>query len=151
MNTARSLSLEDYALLLAQALSPVPLSAQRRERLRARVQAQARPRKLGTVRAEEGAWVGYLPGIEIKVLRLDAKSGTETALWRLNPGAQIPAHPHKLEEECLIVEGALIVDEVEYRAGDFLVASPGSRDPVFYAPEGALLLIRAELRPQLSP
>ena len=81
---------------------------------------------------------------------MDVKAGTETSLWRMAPGARIPAHPHLLEEECLIVEGSLNVDGVAYGAGDYLFARAGDRDPVFHAPEGALLLIRSELRPQLG-
>ncbi len=100
------------------------------------------------MRAEQPAWQTFLPGIEIKVLH--AEANTETAIWRMQPGAKIPPHPHAHDEECLILSGSLLVERVRYQAGDFLMAKVGQVDPTFYAPDGATLLIRAGLRPQLN-
>ena len=111
-----------------------------------RVSALALAQKLGSVRAEQAPWQAFLPGIAIKVLH--SEPPFETAIWRMQPGAKIPSHPHGHDEHCLILQGSLLVEQVRYFAGDFLMARTGAIDPVFHAPEGALLLIRAGLRPQ---
>ena len=66
------------------------------------------------VRNDEREWVPLLPGITIKTLLKDAANGAQTTLWRLQPGACVPPHPHSRDEECLILEGSIVLDEIEY-------------------------------------
>jgi anti-sigma factor ChrR (cupin superfamily) len=134
-------------LLLLCALSPISLMPARQSALKQRIAKVAVPAKPRTVRADQAAWLPYLPGIEIAVLRQDVES--ETALWRIAPGASIPPHPHDHAEECLILQGSLLVDGAHYHAGDYLQAHIGDLDSAFLAPEGALLLLRAGHRPTL--
>src|SRR6185436_20468226 len=95
-----------------------------RSRLRDRILAQAKkPAGMSVVRADEGVWKPILPGIRIKSLRKG--EGTETTLWRIDAGAVVPPHPHRHQEECLILEGSVIQSGVEYFAGDFLLAEAG--------------------------
>lgn len=115
--------------------------------LRGRILAAAGRSRTQVVRAEEGEWMDFVPGIRIKSLRKDMHTRTETSLWRLAPGAVIPPHPHASEEECLVLEGAIIHDGVEYRAGDYLLADAVERHKAFTSPGGALLMIRGELLP----
>ena len=115
--------------------------------LRARVLADARRMRTRVVRADEGEWVPFVPGIRIKTLRRDEAEGTQTSLWRIEPGASVPPHPHTREEECLVLEGSVVHDGVEYFAGDYLLAPPGERHQRFLCPRGALLMIRSELLP----
>lgn len=115
--------------------------------LRARVLADARRTRSRVVRADEGEWVPFVPGIRIKTLRRDEAGGTQTSLWRIDPGAVVPPHRHTREEECLVLEGSVLHDGVEYFAGDYLVAPPGERHEAFLSPRGALLMIRSELIP----
>lgn len=115
--------------------------------LRARVLADARRTRTRVVRADEGEWVPFVPGIRIKTLRRDETEGTQTSLWRIEPGASVPPHPHTREEECLVLEGSVVHDGVEYFAGDFLLAPAGERHQRFLSPRGALLMIRSELIP----
>lgn len=115
--------------------------------LRARILADARRMRTQVTRADEGQWVPFVPGIRIKTLRRDEAEGTQTSLWRLDPGAVVPPHPHTREEECMVMEGSVVHDGVEYFAGDFLLAPVGERHHPFVAPNGALLLIRSELLP----
>ena len=95
-----------------------------------------------TQRLDEGEWYELLPGIRIKSLRRDATS--ETTLWRVAPGAVVPPHAHRHEEECLILEGSLIHAGVEYFPGDYVFAAAGERHAAFTSPNGALFLIRGE-------
>ena len=115
--------------------------------LRARVIARATAPRTRVLRADEGEWVPMFPGIRIKTLRRDEGEGTQTTLWRLEPGAVVPPHPHHHEEECLVLEGSVVHAGSEYFAGDYLLAPVGERHQPFVAPKGALLLIRSELLP----
>jgi anti-sigma factor ChrR (cupin superfamily) len=132
---------------LAGVLPPEAPPPARAGALRERILAAAARPRTTVVRADEGEWVPFVPGIRIKTLRRDEADGTQTSLWRIEPGARVPPHPHTREEECLVLEGSVIHDGVEYFAGDFLLAPPGERHQPFLAPRGALLMIRSELIP----
>ena len=132
---------------LAQALAPREPAADARQRMRQRILADAARPRTRVLRAAEGEWTPLVPGIVIKTLRRDERAGTQTSLWRIEPGAAVPPHPHTQEEECLVLEGSIIHDGSEYFPGDFLLAPRGERHQAFLAPRGALLLIRSELIP----
>ncbi len=132
---------EAALLALGSALTPIPASAN----LRARVMANAAaPRPLHLVQAEEGEFVRVLSGVYVKRLRFDAH--TESGLWRLAPGAVIPAHSHAHEEECLVLSGSIQYVGRTLHTGDFLGAAMGDYQSEISSPEGAMLLIRSELR-----
>ena len=140
---ARELALEPGDIgLLGSALKPQPMDAGLRERLRTRILERAAG--IQVVRADSGQWLPLAAGISIKRLRVDTARGNETTLWRLDVGAVIPPHAHQDDEECLVLEGSIIQDGIEYRAGDYLHALPGSRHSPLSAPRGALLLIRSQ-------
>lgn len=128
--------------LLAGGLVAPALPSALRERLRTRVLERAAG--IHVVRADAGEWTPLIPGISIKRLRSDARQGTETSLWRLCAGAVIPEHHHHDEEECLVLEGSIVQDDIEYHAGDYLHAVSGSRHVPLRSPGGALLLIRSQ-------
>ena len=146
-NPQRSESVKLDAHIL-NALAPLPLPNLRSAKLWQRLTLHALYQKPGSVRIDQAPWQRFLPGIDVKVL--NAQDSTETAIWRMQPGAKIPPHPHAQDEECLILQGSLLVEHVRYHVGDFLMARAGESDPIFYAPDGALLLIRAGLRPQIG-
>ena len=133
---------------IAAELAPVDPSPERREALRGQLLQRCAQPTTAVLRAEEGEWVETFTGIRVKTLRYDPSSRTQTTLWRLQPGARVPRHPHRQQEECLVLEGSILHEGVEYRAGDFLLAAPGSRHSPFDSPQGALLLIRGEPVPQ---
>lgn len=137
MNT---LSGNDIFIQLAEALTPIAAN----DALRARVLANvtARPKRL--IHVEEGEFVCMLAGVYVKQLRADAQ--TETGLWRLEPGAIIPAHGHRHEEECLVVSGSIQYAGRTLFSGDFLGAAKGEHQGEITSVDGALLLIRSELR-----
>ena len=144
---------EHEGLLLAALAGLLPeQEPEAADKLRLRAAIVNKVRKPGTIttRKHEGEWRPLLPGIHVKTLRRDAAAGTETTLWRLQPGARVPAHPHSREEECLVLEGSIVQDGVEYFPGDYLLAENGSRHSPFESPRGALFLIRGELLPDAA-
>lgn len=79
------------------------------------------------------------PGVEIKVLLEDKDTGLMTTITRMAPGAVLPLHEHADVEQTYVLEGRLVDDEGEVRAGEYVWRPAGSTH-VATAPEGALLL-----------
>lgn len=131
------------AARLATALPGRPLPPERKAALRARVLARAGEATTLVLRADQGEWRPLCPGIEVKSLRRDLAGGSETSLWRLQPHARVPGHGHASEEECLVLNGAVLVDGQTYSSGDYLLAGPGVEHAPVASGQGALLLIRS--------
>jgi len=119
------------------------LDANKREAMRERLLDRA-GREMVVTRREEQRWQSFLPGIRVKILHTDTEAGVQTALWRLDAGARIPAHPHDQDEECYVLEGSLEHRGERFEAGDYMMAPAGSRHSQIRAPEGAIMLIRGE-------
>jgi quercetin dioxygenase-like cupin family protein len=134
---------------LADALRPAELAAGERNRMRAlilnRVKA-APPDGTTTVRAHEGVWQDYAPGVQIKILHREPKLSSMTLLVRMAPGSIAPVHDHAQEEHCLVLDGEASMGEHTLHAGDWHVAMPGSTHHNFSSRTGCLLLIRGEMR-----
>jgi anti-sigma factor ChrR (cupin superfamily) len=134
---------------LMAALAPIPLDHTSRDRLRVRVMACARvaaqPEGTRTLRADEGAWLDFAPGVSIKLLKTDAERDRMTALIRMQPGSALPRHHHEQTEECLILEGALFIGSHRLGAGDMHVAPTGTEHAQVSSPSGALMLVHARL------
>ena len=79
------------------------------------------------------------PGVEIKVLLEDKDSGLMTTITRMAPGAVLPLHEHVGVEQTYVLEGRLVDDEGQVKAGEYVWRPAGSTH-VATAPEGALLL-----------
>ena len=134
---------------LANALRPAELAAAERDRMRARILNRAKaapPDGTLTVRAREGLWQDYAPGVQIKILHQEPKLSSMTFLVRMAPGSVAPAHDHTQEEQCLVLEGEASMGEHILHAGDWHVALPGSTHHNFSSRTGCLLLIRGEMR-----
>lgn len=132
---------------LVEAIRPVELGATERDRMRARILKRAAappPEGTITLRAEDGAWRDYSPGVTIKVLREEPQARRSTFLLCMAPGSHVPVHPHAEEEHCLVLEGEVFLGDHIFREGDWHVALPGSTHNEFFSKTGCLLLIRAE-------
>ena len=79
------------------------------------------------------------PGVEIKILLEDKDTGLMTSLTRMGPGAKLPLHEHTEIEQTYVIEGRLVDEEGEVKAGEYVWRPAGSTH-VATAPEGALLL-----------
>ncbi len=130
--------------LLALCLDPEPFRTGVKGKLMARIAAEAEHRPAVCIRAAQGDWVASeVPGVAIKPLYHDPAHGLSTVLVRMDPGIIYPAHKHHDAEQCLVLEGDLRWEGLEYRAGDFVVARAGSIHPRLTTEHGALLLIVA--------
>ena len=80
------------------------------------------------------------PGMKVKVLYHDPKTGYLTILSKLAPGCGIPEHTHEDLEQTLVLEGSLVDDEGACTAGNFVIRAKGSHhSPV--APNGCTMLV----------
>ncbi len=110
---------------------------------------EAGPPATVTVRAREGEWRMLGPGLEIKLLLVDREAGFQSFLLRLAPGCQLPPHDHSSLEECLLLEGDMLIGDRAYVAGDYHAALPGSRHAPISTRNGGLVFLRGQLRPEL--
>lgn len=81
------------------------------------------------------------PGMSIRMLNLDPDRRQFTAMIRLEPGATYPSHAHDGPEECVVLEGELLVGGVRMTAGDYQRAEPGSEHADQWSDTGALLFV----------
>ena len=79
------------------------------------------------------------PGIDMKVLLEDKESGLLTALFRWEPGTELPLHEHVEIEQTYVLEGSIVDEEGEVRAGDYVWRPKGNRH-IARSPNGALVI-----------
>lgn len=130
-------------LLSASAVATTPgdaLSIARvKRRVLARIAEEQRTQHL-TVRAEDGAWQPFGPGLTLKVLH--EQGGTMSYLVRLAPGAALPPHRHPVDEECVVLEGMLRIGELEVGAGGFHLGRQDVLHMPIVSEHGALIFLR---------
>ena len=89
---------------------------------------------------EQVPWIETSPGNKIKVIYHDPQTGMLTILSKLAPGSGIPAHVHEDLEQTYVLEGSLVDDEGECKAGNFVIRAKGSRHAPT-APNGCTMLV----------
>ncbi|MGH6835127.1 MAG: cupin domain-containing protein [Methylocella sp.] len=93
-----------------------------------------------TRRAGTGVWTEMSPGVTYTVLFEDPVAKRRSILVRALPGATYESHVHdEGHEECLVLEGELIMGDLKLLAGDFHVAPRGSAHPPATTMSGCLL------------
>lgn len=94
-------------------------------------------------------WLPFVAGAEKKILFDDGR--TMTWLVKMAPGAALPAHRHdEGDEECLVLEGTVLVNDVIYEPGDYALALRGSEHRSVRTDTGALFLLRSPSPQTLS-
>lgn len=149
-NEDSSVLSEEEIQVLADALHPTELSSQQRDSMRARILQRATespPPDSETIRGEGLPWREAWPKVWIKVLKRDPEADFQITLMRLEPGGLIPAHTHRRNEECFVLEGEVLVGAHLVRAGDFHIARAGGQHPDLTSINGALVILRSELYP----
>jgi anti-sigma factor ChrR (cupin superfamily) len=79
------------------------------------------------------------PGIDMKILLEDKATGLLTALFRWAPGTALDLHEHVEIEQTYVLEGHIVDDEGEVRAGNYVWRPKGSRH-IARSPGGALVI-----------
>ena len=85
-------------------------------------------------------WIENAPGHKSKVIYYDPKTEMLTIISKLEPGAGIREHTHEDLEQTYVLEGALVDDEGECTAGNFVIRAKGSRHAP-RAPNGCTMLV----------
>lgn len=132
---------------LAASLQPIPPPPALKAKILQRVRSQAAPTRLLTLRADDGDWVPFVPGVEMKMLFEDPARRSRSLLIRMQPGATVPGHPHPDHEECLVLDGEISIGDLTVRAGDYHLAPKGLSHPAITSRTGALLFVRAGYEP----
>lgn len=99
-----------------------------------------------TRRAGTGVWTEMAPGVTYTVLYEDPVAKRRSVLIRALPGAIYDSHGHdEGYEECLVLEGDLVMGDLMLRAGDFHLAKKGSTHPLATTVSGCLLYLSTAL------
>lgn len=154
--TNQPTALDDQFVIeaLTHALVPAELAPERRSALRDRILARAEATTsqataniagsgFVTIAKDEGQWQTLHPGVTMKFLH--DHGDAQSFLLRLEAGASIPMHSHEGDELCVVLEGSVLLNEVEGRAGTFHLALPGSGHQTVTSDTGCLLYLRANL------
>ena len=112
-----------------------------RAQVLSRVAQDVRNRQAIVTTRSHDEWVPFAPGVESKVLNDDGKM--RTWLARMEAGATLPAHHHFGDEECMVVEGSVLLGDVLLHAGDYQIARKGSSHGEIRCPAGCLLMLRS--------
>ncbi|HEY8032146.1 MAG TPA: cupin domain-containing protein [Methylocella sp.] len=93
-----------------------------------------------TRRAGTGVWFEMSPGVTYTVLFEDSVAKRRSILVRALPGSNYGSHFHgEGHEECLVLEGDLIMGDLKLLPGDFHLAAKGSTHPEATTKSGCVL------------
>jgi hypothetical protein len=93
-----------------------------------------------TRRAGTGVWTEMGPGVSFTVLFEDPVAKRRSILVRALPGSNYASHLHdEGHEECLVLEGDLIMGDLKLLPGDYHIAAKGSTHPAATTISGCLL------------
>ena len=134
--------------LMADAVRAAPLDpmAERfmKSRLMTRVRDQERGAITSTVRPDQGEWHKFSPRIKIKVLRREADGSSMSYLLKLEPGALLVPHKHAMDEECVVLEGEVLIGTELVGPGSYHLAPRGMVHQPIRSEHGAILFIRGK-------
>jgi quercetin dioxygenase-like cupin family protein len=102
------------------------------------------------IKASEGKWVEFGPGVQMKLLRVSPETGQWSGLFRCAAGSVVPRHQHLGPSEYLMLEGKVEVrggtDEggVLATAGDYVYEPNGAIHDANYFVEDSLLFTSSQ-------
>lgn len=103
------------------------------------------PDGIEAVYNEKGDWWPLAAGVMIKSLYIDNEAQTETFLMKFTPGGVIETHHHDgFTEECMVMEGDIVLGDIKFAPGDFHVAKSGSTHPPLWSESGGVLYVRSK-------
>jgi anti-sigma factor ChrR (cupin superfamily) len=127
------------AAVPAEPLAPEAQARIRRHLLRRIANEQMPQHK--TVLPGEAGWEPLGPGLAMK--RLHESGGILSYLVRLAPGAVLAAHRHPVDEECVVLEGEMLIGAHRVGPGGFHLGRAGVlHDRIRCGEAGALVFLR---------
>ena len=134
----------DLIARLDAAHEPEPLSdaahARVKRQLLRRIAADTTERHLALPAGAAG-WQPFGAGIALKVLY--EAGGVMSYLVRLEAGAELPAHRHPVDEECVVLEGDVCIgDTLRLGPGGFHLGRKDVLHDRLHSPTGALIFLR---------
>ena len=134
--------------LMAEAVREAPLDPMTRRFMKSRLMTRVRDLERGavtnTVRPEAGEWEKFSPRIKMKVLRREADGSSMSYLLKLEPGAFLVPHKHHIDEECVVLEGMVMIGEELVGPGTYHLAPRGMIHAPIRSEHGAILFIRGK-------
>jgi len=95
-----------------------------------------------TRRAGTGIWTEMAPGVTYSVLYDDPVAKRRSMLVRALPGSTFESHLHEHGyEECLVLEGDLVIGDLKLFPGDYHLAVKGSSHPLESTVSGCLIYL----------
>jgi anti-sigma factor ChrR (cupin superfamily) len=94
-----------------------------------------------TYHMQNGDWETVWPGARIKRLFTTSEGVLRSFLLELDPGNEVPDHPHAGYEECMVIRGDLVNDGVTLGPGEYVRARPGPVHHGLYTVGGCLCMI----------
>ncbi len=131
---------------LASLLKPVTPSADLFDRIIADIGVKTPLAGIHVARITDGTWAPHCNGVDTKTLWHSPKSRRHVFLVRIQPDAILPEHPHGGDEECIVLEGDLVVNGVSFGPGDFQVSFAGTVHPTIPSRQGCICLISLQLQ-----
>lgn len=119
---------------LAESLEPVAPPADIKEKILDSVRSK-------TVRANEGHWCEFAPGVRMKKLHSDRARKTVTVLMEMAPGAVVPPHDHRHPEDSFVIRGSCRIGSASLNTGDFHHMEAGSHHDAIVSDEGCAILL----------
>lgn len=134
---------EVVALALAEASSgPAPRPIVKAQLLARLAEDAPVPAGFSLRFAPDDDWVPHpVPGIRMKVLSVNRRSGYATLLLDVQPGTRFPAHHHGGDEECYVISGSVYTLGRRLGPGDFVHADAGTEHGELWTDEGARVLL----------
>jgi hypothetical protein len=107
------------------------------------------PSPAGTSRERQAQWENFAPGIRRRMLWQAGNACAYVARAQL--GAAVPAHGHRNDEECLMIEGELFTGDVLIREGEFQLAPAGLKHGLVQAATASLVYLRGDAELDILP
>jgi quercetin dioxygenase-like cupin family protein len=102
------------------------------------------PAQPATSRARGAPWEDYGPGIRRRLLW--QQGGEAAMLYHALPGAFVPPHGHRHDEECLMLAGDFFLDDVLLRPLDYQIAPAGTGHHTSRTDTGVVIYAHGDLQ-----
>jgi ChrR Cupin-like domain len=89
------------------------------------------------------AWRPLVAGVDVACLF--GQGRVVSMLVRLAAGASMSGHGHRIDEDCIMLDGELFVGEILIRAGDFQMAPCGLRHGASFSDTGGMFYFHGAL------